>query len=481
MFASLQRLSSLGTGLKPQRVAFKTAKLSHSVESMAFHQNFDTRLWVAIFTFTAFCILFCLATLFYLVYQFARSDKSSTITTKVKIYSTFSITFFIMAQIFSMLYTVYIKLPDGQLNTVTESLWSMYNTFWSFGYFFTYLLLFERLQRTFAQTAYALTIIHSLCFGVLVMGYLLSQIGNSLCWFLFVIDHFSSWQQFNTLYNQLLWTRLVIDLVLNIFIVVLFCRRIVNLTQTKRASLCVATLQSTNSEGSSSGKAGGGNSKGKSNGKSNGKRAPSPTLNRHHFKIYNAMIKYFTLCSWTVLSTQMFTVTQLVLSDSIQHAVDNGLFEYYYTAYALYYVAGNVDAIISTAFVVLSFSFSDRSYDRFCGCAHSKCLWIWDNVRLPSPRMSPEMAIAKMNTQPSHSVAMRMPSGVSTVTLAPAISVSMPSKAPSDYRGSVAPSDYRGSVATVTAGEHEVSTIEEEHSALHTATGQSYVASGSEM
>lgn len=268
------------------------------------------------------------------------------------------------------------------------------------GYFFTYLLLYERLLRTFEQTTYRLTSLHSVCFAVLVTGYLLSQQSNSVCWMLFVLDHFESWDQFNTLYHQLLWTRLVVDAVLNMFIVVLFCRRILNLTK-RRSSQCSAVH-----------------------------KGATPSFgNQHSEKIYGVMIKYFVLTTWTVLSTQLFTATQLVLSDSIQHAVHHGHFAYYYTAYALYYVAGNVDAVVSTAFVVLSYSFSDRVYNRFCGCAHATCLWVWGNARsrhigFGSKSMSPQSGTLKRDGTPTpmRSLAV-LPT--KTVSLVPTMSVSV--------------------------------------------------------
>ena len=213
-----------------------------------------------------------------------------------------------------------------------------------------------------------------------------------------MLDHFETWEQFNTLYHQLLWTRLVIDAVLNIYIVILFCRRILNLTK-RRLSQCPVPSQ-------------------------NGRA--SSFNNRQSEKIYGVMIKYFLLTTWTVLSTQIFTVTQLVLSDSIQHAVSNGQFEYYYTAYALYYVAGNVDAVISTAFVVLSYSFSDRIYERFCGCAHDKCLWIWGNARLPKPiksNMSSMSSLSRINKNSTQNRSLAvMPSKTMSLTLGSSVS-----------------------------------------------------------
>ena len=224
-----------------------------------------------------------------------------------------------------------------------------------------------------------------------MIGYLISQQGISVVWWLFVFDHFETWHQFNTLYNQFLWTRLAVDLVLNICIVTWFCRRILNLTVSDRdmkpqkspVGAPVGAPKGTQPEPSEPSQS--------------PKIENSPSFefkNEHSPKIYDAMIKYFTLCSWTVLSTQIFTVTQLLLSDSIQHAVDHDEFGYYYTAYIFHYGYGNVDAMISTAFVVLSFSFSGPIYSRVCGCAHSKCLWIWDTARVPTlcntpmPRLS---------------------------------------------------------------------------------------------
>lgn len=93
---------------------------------MAFHQNFNTTTWTALFVFTGLCICFCVATLLYSV-KIYSGDKQRVISGRVKLYSTLSIAFFMLAQIFSLLYTVYIKLPDGHLDRTTESLWSVYN------------------------------------------------------------------------------------------------------------------------------------------------------------------------------------------------------------------------------------------------------------------------------------------------------------------------------------------------------------------
>ena len=57
-------------------------------------------------------------------------------------------------------------------------------------------------------------------------------------------------------------------------------------------------------------------------------------------------------------------------------------FNRYYYCYMAYFVVGNVDSMVSCAFVILTFPFANTWYSCMCGCAHSQCMRLWLRKRV---------------------------------------------------------------------------------------------------
>ena len=89
------------------------------------------------------------------------------------------------------------------------------------------------------------------------------------------------------------------------------------------------------------------------------------------------MIRYFLLTCCTVMSTQLLTVSEIVLSESIWDADNNKQFDFYNTSYPVYFVLGAIDSLIAMCFILLTFSFTKRYYDRLCRHPHRCCVWLW--------------------------------------------------------------------------------------------------------
>ena len=90
-------------------------------------------------------------------------------------------------------------------------------------------------------------------------------------------------------------------------------------------------------------------------------------------------------------------------------AEDTGVFTFYYTSYAVYFVIGNLDCCVSILFVLLSFSFLDQCYNSWCDWTHLKCVLLWSKVHLDdevSARLSVIHSSPRMksnNSEAAHS------------------------------------------------------------------------------
>ena len=262
----------------------------------------------------------------------------------IKLYSLISLFLFIIANIFNLLYTIYVKLPYGTVNKYTQSCWGLYNTFWSFGYFLTYLLWYNRIKDTFKNSMYDLKKTTSIIFYILLSCYIISQQFNTIIWELFVfLDGKMTWKHFNDIYYPLLWIRLSIDFILNTFIIYLFCSKIYKLTVIKPSPISSKRVFAT----------------------------------EHSFKVFETMIKYFILTVLTVISTELFTVSQIILSQSIDHAIKTNNYTFYFIAYKIYYILCNIDTIISTIYILLTFQFTSKYYYKICHYPHVFCVNIW--------------------------------------------------------------------------------------------------------
>jgi len=218
-------------------------------------------------------------------------------------------------------------MPGSNVTRFSENMWGIYNSFWSFGYFFTYFLFYVRLRQTFQLTVHKLSKTTSIVFFTLLFIYIISQQVISFVWSLLVFFEVLDWSQFNAIYHVTLWIKFITDFVLNIFIVYLFCSKIYAMTIEKNR----VTLSS-----------------------------PSVFKNAHSPAIFDTMIKYFLLTFLTVLSTQLFTASEITSSVAIDRALATDQFDFYYAAY-----------------IILTFPFAKRWYNKYCKCCHSLCLKIW--------------------------------------------------------------------------------------------------------
>lgn len=95
------------------------------------------------------------------------------------------------------------------------------------------------------------------------------------------------------------------------------------------------------------------------------------------------MIKLFILSCFTVASTVLYTVSELTLSVSIDVAGNTGDYSFYRITYCVYFILCNVDALMSTLFVLLSFAFARKWYNKCCWCLNAKCFEIWKKASAP--------------------------------------------------------------------------------------------------
>jgi len=337
----------------------------------AFDYYFDTDVWFPIFVFSAVSLCFITLAILCMIYNF-KCKKKDHLGSRLKMYSLLSLMGFLIAPVFFTLYTINAKFAIGTLNKMTRSFWSIYNTCWSIGYLFTYLLLFERQRSSFQNTTFAMRPLHRIVYLVLLVAYFVSQQVLSGAWLLFVISEDWSWAEFVVPYYWCLGTKLVLDLILNVFIVFLFCSNIIKLTVRTRRTLSALN------------------------------RCPESGITWHNGrspKIFQTMIKLFVLSCFTIASTVLYTVSELTLSVSIDVAGYTGDYTFYRATYCVYFILCNVDALISTFFVVLSFTFARRWYTTLCGCLDGKCLKMWKNASAPkSPRGKSAESLSANNT-----------------------------------------------------------------------------------
>eukprot|EP01084_Bolivina_argentea_P179186 309640_1 len=320
-----------------------------------FHQSFSVDVWIGVLIFGFLSCFALMAALSFVIYSFYCTDRMKKISLSIKLCSVMSLAFFFGAQLFNHLYMICIKLPNGSITKFTEDFWGIYNSFWAFGYFFTYLLFYERLRQTFNKTPeVALTALQSIIFFTLLSCFIISQQLISIIWLIFVLDKID-WLTFNGIYGPLLWAKFSIDFILNIYVIFLFCSKIFKITLEKHRRESRSSVQRTNT---------------------------NSFKNDHSFKIFDVMIKYFLLTFITVLSTQIFTASQITLSVSIAHAVKTDRFQFYYTTYIWHFLLGCSDSVVSSVYIVLTFPITKGWYEKICNVLHAKCVQIWAKCAL---------------------------------------------------------------------------------------------------
>eukprot|EP01083_Nonionella_stella_P164782 546506_1 len=313
--------------------------------AQAFNQSFTWNIWIVILIFGFICCMVLLLTLFFILYRFYYIRNK--VSNRIKIYSILSLTFFLFAQLTNHFYVILVKLPGTQITPFTQNLWGVYNSSWSFGYLFTYLLFFERLKQTFSGSVHEMTLTSITIFYALAFCFIISQQSISIVWLAFVLKVFDL-HRFNAVYTPALYTKFIMDLLLNIYIVYLFCRKIFKLTLDRTKSITPSSRRNINT-----------------------------FKNRHSHKIFDILIRYFLLTSWTVLSTQLFTVSQIVLSVAIGHVTTNGSYSFYYQAYYFHFTLGIMDSMVSVCYIILTFPFAKKCYNKLCNSMHYKCRRLW--------------------------------------------------------------------------------------------------------
>ena len=300
-----------------------------------YHEYFDLTIWIPIFVFTliGFSLL-----LFVVIYSCCKFNSVKMVC-KIKAYSLLGLLCFLAASIFFLLYAINAKFAFGRLNKVTMSFWSIYNSCWSLGYLFTYLLLYERQKTIFSETMYRMSRCQSVTFFIFLIAYFVAQQILSGAWMLFVMSDAFSWAEFIWPYYGCLGTKLVIDLIMNVFLVHLFCSNILKLTVRTRASV---------------------------------QQSGHAFRHNHSHRVWKVMIKHFVLSCFTIGSTLLYTASELILSVSIEVASDTGHYTFYRWWYCVYFVLCNVDSIVSSLFVLLSFSFTNAWYNKCCRRLNTK-------------------------------------------------------------------------------------------------------------
>ena len=339
---------------------------------MSFHLSFELNLWACIFAFSVLSMCILVSALCFTLCMFHTSARSKNISTRFKVYSVLSLSCFILAQLFFHLYTACIKLPNGTISATSKSLFGIYSFFWSAGYCCIYMLMYERLRTVFQKSVYRLTKVESSIFFSLLVGYFFAQLWNTYIWMCYVFDVWT-WSQCNFYYHIALWLRFSIDWLLNLYVIILFCEKILQLTVIKGTGF----------------------------------------QNNHSHKVFRCvhvalaclhsvltsfckkrwMIKYFLLATCTVLSTQLFTASDIVASGAITHAENTGEFDFYYVTYAAAFLMGSIDSLVSMCFILFSFPFSKRCYNRCCRRADAKCVLLWSKVHLPPADCNTEKQI----------------------------------------------------------------------------------------
>eukprot|EP01084_Bolivina_argentea_P275921 470653_1 len=298
---------------------------------MSFHQNFSKDLWIGVLIFGVIIWLLCLFSLFYIIIQFKNiGSKKSLFNKKLIFWSLMSLIFFLIAQLMHHLYIIYVKLPsDKNVTKFAESIWGIFNLFWVFAYFSTYWLIYLRLNKVKALTKSTVII-----FIVLLTCLLVSQSMISIVWFVFVFNK-CDWETFNDTYTPLLVIKFIGDISLNCFIVYIHWSHIFKI------------------------------------------RSLIPHECPTYSKVIDVMIKYFILTSATVLCTQIYTASEILLSISINHALKHKQFQFYYNTYIVEFTLMCIDSVISAVYIIFTFDFAKGSYVKFCNCLHMRCKSWW--------------------------------------------------------------------------------------------------------
>ena len=335
----------------------------------SYHQ-FDIIGWIPFIIYGTICFLILLSGIVFLCYQFWCKSSESKIESSIKAESLLTLLCFMIAIIFENLYLFFVKIPElgDNISVISLNFYTVTNTFWSIGYFCTYLLFWKRMDSSFRGTFFEITIITKYLFFFILCTYLFSQIVNSVIWIKLTLG--MPWDIFNKYYHWMLWLRLVSDFLLNSIIIYLFCSKIYKLTiehnfmkakqLTKRTMSSSPTLQRMPTKETRS--------------------IVHNAFNESDTAMFDCMIKYFYLSSLTIISTQIFTAAEIGLSFGIETAENDGKFIAYYNWYKAYYALRSTDSIVTAIYIILTFRFTETWYRVLCRYFHIKCVNIWEKL-----------------------------------------------------------------------------------------------------
>ena len=369
---------------------------------MAFHRSFDIRIWIPINAFGFTVLLFITAATVIFFYQIRNNAHGQHLNKLHQLLSFCALISFSISILVDNLYITFVKLPanDDHVSVFEENLWTICNFFWALGYGATYGLFWSRMDRCFQSSSFRVSRRSTLLFSIMVSLYLLCMWAMSACWIPVTAGKWS-WSTFTLYYDVLLWTRLVADFCINALIVYMFSSklyRVILFSSVTQAMTCTGSTTSSEQEAASESDI---VSPGNSSPNSQGSQAtPKLTISSPigemkaenpeqvvqnmvagaNSALFNLLMKHFNLSMVTILSTQFFTISEIVISEGMYVADRTGDFDFYYASYIPYHILRSSDAVISTLYIILSFKFSSKYYQKLCGVQHRHCVGCWTKV-----------------------------------------------------------------------------------------------------
>merc|ERR1712129_307521 len=87
-------------------------------------------------------------------------------------------------------------------------------------------------------------------------------------------------------------------------------------------------------------------------------------------KMDDIMVKLFVLTICTLVSTYVYTAFEIMNTYGVTRGFATDNYNLYHMSYIPYFIFGNVDMMVSAAYVLLTFNFTQKYYDKYCNCAH---------------------------------------------------------------------------------------------------------------
>merc|ERR1719461_928042 len=206
---------------------------------MAWHNNFDPKIWIPLILFAFACYALMMAGIIYLICRrCSKTPRELRNQKSMEIQSIFALIAFFIGSVYNCMYMIWIKLPYHIHETLhipevdrtfALNFWSIFNVFFSLGYLLTYWLFWKRLIRSLDGTSMATSIIATYIYYTMLCLYLLAQLINSAIWTLVTVEKLT-WDEFNFYYWTILWIRLGLDFTINVFILYQYISKMYNYT-----------------------------------------------------------------------------------------------------------------------------------------------------------------------------------------------------------------------------------------------------------